>query len=218
MAYPSIFFATAAYIVGSIPFGKLIAGYVAHIDITRRGSGNIGATNVAREIGMKWGIITLILDMLKGLVPMSVFALHTSESGTSYEIALAGIGLCALLGHMFPLFLKFRGGKGVATALGIYLVMSPLSCLCGLILFLLVVAIWDFVSLGSLIAACAIPLFLILFGKPYPFIAVSLVMAVLICFKHRENIRQLIRGEERKWKKKGHQPKNSISLSNSSSE
>jgi glycerol-3-phosphate acyltransferase PlsY len=218
MPFPSIFFAIAAYIVGSIPFGKLIAGHVARIDITRRGSGNIGATNVARELGMKWGIITLILDMLKGLAPMVAFSLYASGSGTGCEIALAGIGLCALLGHMFPLFLRFRGGKGVATALGVYLAMSPLSCLCGLILFVLVVAIWDFVSLGSLIAACAMPLFLILFGKPYPFIAASLFMALLICFKHRENMGRLIRGEERKWKQRDHQPKSSISLSNSSSE
>jgi acyl phosphate:glycerol-3-phosphate acyltransferase len=202
MAYPAICFAIAAYIVGSIPFGKLIAGYVAHIDITRRGSGNIGATNVARELGMKWGVITLILDVLKGLVPILVFSVYVSGSGTKHEIALAGIGLCALLGHMFPLFLKFRGGKGVATALGVYLAMSPLSCLCGLVLFVLIVAIWDFISLGSIIAACAMPLFLILFGKPYPFIAASVFMALLICVKHRENIRQLVRGEERKWKQR----------------
>jgi glycerol-3-phosphate acyltransferase PlsY len=218
MPFPFILFAIAAYIVGSIPFGKLIAWYVARIDITRRGSGNIGATNVAREIGMKWGIITLILDMLKGLAPMGAFSLYTSGSGTAHGIAFAGIGLCALLGHMFPLFLSFRGGKGVATALGIYLAMSPLSCLCGLILFILIVAIWDFISLGSIIAACAMPIFLLLFGKPYPFVAASLFMALLICFKHKENIGRLIRGEERKWRQRDRQGKSSNSLSNSSSE
>lgn len=218
MAYPTIFFAIAAYMVGSIPFGKLIAGHVAHIDITRRGSGNIGATNVAREVGMKWGIITLILDMLKGLAPIVVFSVYASGSGTAYEIALAGIGLCALLGHMFPLFLGFQGGKGVATALGVFLAMSPLSCLCGLILFVLVVVLWDFVSLGSLIAACAMPLFLFLFGKPSPFVAASVVMALLICWKHKENIKRLSKGEEPKWKRRNRQSKSSISLSNSSSE
>ena len=217
MPFPPLIFAIAAYIIGSIPFGKLIARYVARIDITRRGSGNIGATNVARELGMKWGIITLVLDMLKGLAPMVAFSLTDSRSGTGNEIALAGIGLCALLGHMFPLFLKFRGGKGVATALGVYLVLSPLSCLGGLILFILVVAIWDFISLGSLTSACAMPLFLILFGKPYPFVWVSLLMALLICFKHKENIGRLIRGEERKWRQRD-QEKRSINLSNSSSE
>jgi acyl phosphate:glycerol-3-phosphate acyltransferase len=204
MAVSSILFAIAAYILGSIPFGKLIAAHVARIDITRRGSGNIGATNVAREIGMKWGIITLILDMLKGFVPMGAFSLYASGTGTSHEIALAAIGLCALLGHIFPLFLKFHGGKGVATALGVYLAISPLSVLFGLILFILVVAIWSFISLGSIIGACAIPLFLILLGKPSSFITVSVIMALLVCWKHRENINRLLRGEEPKWKERKH--------------
>lgn len=200
MPFPSLYFAAAAYILGSIPFGKLIAMYVARIDITRRGSGNIGATNVAREVGMKWGIITLILDILKGLAPMAAFSLTPSGSGPGHEIALAGIGLCSIIGHMFPLFLKFRGGKGVATALGIYLVMSPLSCVCGLILFVGVVAVRGFISLGSMVAACAMPLFLILFGKPFPFIVASAGMALLICWKHKDNIQRLIRGQEPKWK------------------
>jgi glycerol-3-phosphate acyltransferase PlsY len=218
MPFPAIFFAIAAYMIGSIPFGKLIAASVASIDITRKGSGNIGATNVARELGMKWGVVTLILDVLKGLAPMGAFAIYAPGSGTGHDVALASIGLCALLGHMFPLFLKFRGGKGVATALGVYLGMSPLSCLCGLILFVLIVAIWDFISLGSLIAACAMPLFFIVFGKPIPFIAVSMVMALLICYKHKDNIRRLIQGNELKWKQKDLQPNSSINLSNSSSE
>jgi len=200
MGYPFAFFAVAAYLVGSIPFGKLIAGYVAHIDITRRGSGNIGATNVARELGMKWGIVTLVLDMLKGLTPMVLFSWCASGSGTGRDLALAAIGLCALGGHMFPLFLRFQGGKGVATALGVYLALSPLSCLFGLILFVLAVSIWHFVSLGSLIAAWAMPLILFLLGKPYPFFSLSVVMALLICWKHKENIKRLIRGEEPKWK------------------
>ena len=218
MAEAVVIFTLAAYGIGSIPFGKLIAGYVARIDITRRGSGNIGATNVARELGMKWGVITLILDVLKGFGPMVAFSLTASGSGTGREMALAGIGLSALLGHMFPVFLKFRGGKGVATALGVYLAISPLSCLCGLILFVVIVAIWDFISLGSIVAACAMPFFFALFGEPYPFVAASVVMAVLICYKHKDNLRRLVRREEPKWKERKRQPKRSISLSNSSSE
>lgn len=218
MAFRFILFAIAAYLAGAVAFGKLIARHVAHIDITSRGSGNIGATNVAREIGMKWGIVTLILDMLKGLAPTLLFSFYAAGSGTAYETALAGVALCPLLGHMFPVFLGFRGGKGVATALGVYLAMSPLSCLCGLILFVLIVAIWDYISLGSVISACAMPLFFILFGKPYAFIAASGIMGLLICYKHRENIKRLLRGEERKWRHRGDQPKSSISLSNSSSE
>ncbi|MFH1628844.1 MAG: glycerol-3-phosphate 1-O-acyltransferase PlsY [Pseudomonadota bacterium] len=216
--YQSILFAIAAYVIGSIPFGKIIAGSVARIDITQRGSGNIGATNVARELGMKWGIITLVLDVLKGLAPVLIFSLYASQTGAPYETALAAIGLCALLGHMFPVFLKFRGGKGVATALGVYLAISPLSCLCGLVLFVLIVIKWDFISLGSVISAGAMPLFLILFGKPQPVIIASLIMALLICYKHKENIQRLIKGEERKWKERNVQANRSSNLSNSSSE
>ena len=216
--YQSILFAIAAYVIGSIPFGKIIAGSVARIDITQRGSGNIGATNVARELGMKWGIITLVLDVLKGLAPVLIFSLYASQAGAPYETALAAIGLCALLGHMFPVFLKFRGGKGVATALGVYLAISPLSCLCGLVLFVLIVIKWDFISLGSVISAGAMPLFLILFGKPQPVIIASLIMALLICYKHKENIQRLIKGEERKWKERNVQANRSSNLSNSSSE
>lgn len=200
--YQSILFAIAAYVIGSIPFGKIIAGSVARIDITQRGSGNIGATNVARELGMKWGVITLVLDVLKGLAPVLIFSLYVSRTGAPYETALAAIGLCALLGHMFPVFLKFRGGKGVATALGVYLAISPLSCLCGLVLFVLIVIKWDFISLGSVISAGAMPLFLILFGKPQPVIIASLIMALLICYKHKENIQRLVKGAERKWKER----------------
>ncbi|MBC8417614.1 MAG: glycerol-3-phosphate 1-O-acyltransferase PlsY [Desulfobacterales bacterium] len=216
--YQSILFAIAAYVIGSIPFGKIIAGSVARIDITQRGSGNIGATNVARELGMKWGVITLVLDVLKGLAPVLIFSLYVSRTGAPYETVLAAIGLCALLGHMFPVFLKFRGGKGVATALGVYLAISPLSCLCGLVLFVLIVIKWDFISLGSVISAGAMPLFLILFGKPQPVIIASLIMALLICYKHKENIQRLIKGEERKWKERNVQANRSSNLSNSSSE
>jgi len=202
-AYESISFAIGAYILGAVPFGKIIAGSVARIDITQRGSGNIGATNVARELGMKWGVITLILDVLKGLAPVLIFSLFASGTHASYETALAGIGLCALLGHMFPVFLRFRGGKGVATALGVYLAISPLSCLCGAILFVLIVIKWDFISLGSIISSSAMPLFLLLFGKPSPIIIGSALMAILICYKHKDNMRRLIKGEERKFREKG---------------
>lgn len=223
MAFQTIFFAIAAYISGSIPFGKIIARYAARIDITKRGSGNIGATNVARELGMKWGIITLVLDLLKGFIPVVLFSLLFSQAWPTHETALAGIGICALLGHMFPIFLRLRGGKGVATALGVYLAISPLSCLCTLVLFVIIVAIWDYISLGSIFSAGAMPLFLMLFGKPQPLIMGSLIMALLIWYKHKVNIQDLIRGEERRWKdrkgkEKSNQPKSSSSLSNSSSE
>ncbi|MCP4665753.1 MAG: glycerol-3-phosphate 1-O-acyltransferase PlsY [Deltaproteobacteria bacterium] len=198
-----IIFPAAAYMLGSIPFGKLIAKKAASIDITTQGSRNIGATNVARVVGVKWGIITLILDMLKGLVPVLLFSFIAPDGTPHREIGLAGIGLCALLGHQFPLFLRFRGGKGVATALGVYLAISPFSCFAILLIFLLVVFIWDMVSLGSMISMSALPVVLFLFGESQAVVVGSIIMAAFICFKHRENIQRLVKGGERKWSDRG---------------
>jgi glycerol-3-phosphate acyltransferase PlsY len=126
-------FIVTAYLLGSIPFGKLIAKRVAHINITQRGSGNIGATNVARELGITWGLVTLLLDMLKGFLPVFLYAHYILQAGIEFETCLSAIGLAALLGHQFSIFMRFRGGKGVATAIGIYLViwdpcLQQLSC------------------------------------------------------------------------------------------
>lgn len=196
-----IFWALGAFFLGSVPFGKLISQKTAGIDITVKGSRNIGATNVAREIGIRWGLLTLVLDILKGLIPIILFSSFSSRAGQlSYEIGLSTVGLCALLGHQFPLFLKFRGGKGVSTALGIYLGVSPLAAIFSLLLFILVVSKWQFVSLGSITAAAAMPIFLALLHKPMPFVIGALLAAVLIFLRHRENIVRLVNGNERKWK------------------
>ncbi|MBW1798219.1 MAG: glycerol-3-phosphate 1-O-acyltransferase PlsY [Deltaproteobacteria bacterium] len=211
-------FAIAAYLFGSIPFGKLIARKVAHIDITQKGSGNIGATNVARELSIKWGILTLVLDMLKGFVPVVLFACLAPKAGIGHEIGLSVVGLSALSGHQFSIFLKFRGGKGVGTALGIYLAISPLSCLVALMLFILIVYIWDFVSLASMISAFSMPLLFAIFGKTPPLVIGALIAAALICLKHKENIQRLLKGDERKWSERNIQANNSSSLSSSSSE
>jgi len=115
-----ILYAGASFLLGSVPFGKLIGQRVAGIDVTRRGSGNIGAANVAREVGLKWGLMTLAFDLLKGCAPLTVYGLFFAPS----DLRVAIIGLCTLLGHQFSLFLGFSRGKGVATALGIFLVIS----------------------------------------------------------------------------------------------
>ena len=214
-------YVVAAYLLGSVPFGKLIAKIVARIDITKRGSGNIGATNVAREVGIKWGLLTLALDVIKGSIPVVLFAYHASEAPLSYQIALSAVGLSALLGHQFSIFQGFRGGKGVATGLGIYLAMSPytrLSCLVAFILFIVTVYKWRFVSLGSMVSACAMPLLLLLFGETPPLVVTSLIVAGLISFAHRENIQRLAKGEENKWKRSKSHSSRPRSLSNSSSE
>jgi glycerol-3-phosphate acyltransferase PlsY len=218
MVFQTFIFAVASYLFGSIPFGKLIARKVAHIDITQKGSGNIGATNVARELGIKWGILTLVLDMLKGFVPVVLFASLGPQVGIGHEIGLSVVGLSALSGHQFSVFLKFRGGKGVGTALGIYLAISPLSCLIALMLFILIVYVWDFVSLGSMLSALVMPLLFALFGKTPPLVIGAVIAAALIVIKHKDNIQRLIKGNERKWTDRKSQANNSRSLSSSSSE
>ena len=198
----TLYFALGAYLLGAVPFGKIIARLAAQIDITQRGSKNIGATNVARELGLKWGLLTLALDVLKGLVPILVFSACSFNGNISSQMALAVVSLCPLLGHQFSIFMGFRGGKGVATALGIYMALSPIACVLGLLVFLLMVLKWDFISLGSMVSAGSIPIFLTLFHQPKPVVFASLVMAVLIYFRHGENVLRLVRGEERKWKQR----------------
>ena len=196
LAY-SVLFLLGAFLLGSIPFGRLIGQWVAGIDITRRGSGNIGATNVARVIGLKWGILTLILDGLKGFLPLFLFALVFPQS----EVILALTGLSALLGHQYSVYLRFRGGKGFATALGVYLALSPAACLVSLLVFLITVYGWRYISVGSMVSSCVMPLILLVFGESSELISVTLVMAVLICINHRDNLYRLARGQERKWGK-----------------
>ncbi len=219
MIYQGIFYAVAAYLFGSIPFGKLIARKVASIDITTRGSRNIGATNVARELGIKWGLLTLFLDILKGFVPVFLVSNYASPAlGIYHCIGVSVVCLAALLGHQFSIFLRFRGGKGVGTAAGVYLAISPLSCLIALLLFLLIVYKWDYISLGSMIAACAMPFLLVAFGESPSAVISSIIVAALICFKHTENIQRLLRGAEMKWSERKSQDNRSRSLPNSSSE
>ena len=187
-----------SYLAGTVPFGTIIARKVAGLDITQKGSGNIGATNVARELGLKWGLLTLMLDLLKGFLPVLVFTLFMPD----HAIGHAMVGLSALLGHQFSIFKRFKGGKGVATALGIYLALAPLSALMAIPFFILTVAVSDFVSLGSMLGASIMPILLALQGTSWHIIAASVVMAVLICIKHADNIQRLLRGEERHWRKR----------------
>ena len=202
MLSQTLYFALGAYLLGAVPFGKIIAGMAAQVDITQRGSKNIGATNVARELGLKWGLLTLACDVLKGLIPILVFSACSFTGDISSQMPLAVVSLCPLRGHQISIFMGFRGGKGVATALGIYLALSPIACVLGLLVFLLVVLKWDFISLGSMVSAGSIPIFLTLFHQPKPVVFASVVMAALIYFKHGENVLRLVRGEERKWKQR----------------
>ena len=192
----------AAYLLGSIPFGLLISQKVVKLDITKAGSGNIGATNVARALGLKWGIITLLVDTLKGFIPV-VFVYYFLGSSAEINEALKGmIGFAALLGHQFSVYNSFRGGKGVATCLGVFLAISPISCLFSGIIFFILVSLWRYISLGSILAALTMPIWLYLRGHSAYMVLLSLIMSLLITFLHRENIQRLIQGNERRWQRK----------------
>jgi glycerol-3-phosphate acyltransferase PlsY len=190
----------AAYFLGSIPFGLLLGKLFGGRDVRKAGSGNIGATNVARVAGPVAGILTLLLDAAKGTLAVYLAARLSEQSSTWMMIA----GLCALVGHCFPIWLGFRGGKGVATAAGVFLVLSPLSFLGAVILFVLVVLYWRFVSLGSISAAAAMPLLIYFFwaphhAPPYTVTFGSLGAALLIVYKHDANIQRMVQGDEPKF-------------------
>ena len=190
----------AAYLLGSIPFGILIARIFGAGDVRKAGSGNIGATNVARIAGPLPGILTLLLDCGKGAVAVWAAARLSGDSAT-WMMAAA---LAALIGHCFPLWLNFRGGKGVATAAGAFLVLSPLSVLGSVILFIVVVSFWRYISLGSISAAAAMPLLIYFLWAPHhaPPPAVTfgaLAAAAIIIYKHDGNIQRLVQGEEPKF-------------------
>jgi acyl phosphate:glycerol-3-phosphate acyltransferase len=189
----------AAYLLGSIPFGLLLGKLFGAADVRKAGSGNIGATNVARVAGPLAGILTLLLDAAKGALAVVLAARLSDQSSTWMMIA----GLSTLLGHCFPIWLGFHGGKGVATAAGVFLVLCPPAFLGSVMLFMLVVAYWRFVSLGSIAAAASMPLLIYFLWAPHhaPPYAVtfgSLAAALLIVYKHDANIQRLVQGDEPK--------------------
>jgi acyl phosphate:glycerol-3-phosphate acyltransferase len=182
-----------AYLVGSIPIGVLLARLKGK-DPRKTGSGNIGATNVMRSAGKTLGIITLVGDVMKGFIPAFI-AVRFEEP----YIFIALVGLAVFLGHLFPVFLKFKGGKGVATGAGVYLAISPLVILTSFGIFIIVFLIWKYVSLGSLVGTAVIPLFLLfLETTPTEYILLSLLLTISVFIKHKDNIKRLLAGTENK--------------------
>ena len=196
-------FLAVAYLLGSIPFGYLLVKYVftRGEDVRQIGSGGTGATNVTRRAGPTAGLLTYLLDVGKGIAAVALMRLVAE--GDYFWIGAAGIA--AIVGHIFPIFLGFRGGKGVATGVGIYVLMAPYSVIAALVLFAATVFFTRYVSLGSLVAAGALPALTWLFYgilQTHPHFTAMIIIAVcafaLILFAHRENVRRLMRGEEKK--------------------
>ena len=201
-----------AYLLGSIPFGLIIAK--AHgKDLRSIGSGNIGATNVARALGRKWAYICFLLDMLKGFAPMIIAKRLSTQSQAEQALFIClwlTVGIAAILGHIFPLYLKFKGGKGVATSLGVALGLWPYYTVCAFValgVWVIVVLTWRYVSLASIAAsiAFAATLFLIVlltpgwdFANLWPLLIAATAIPLMVIIRHRENIKRLRAGTESK--------------------
>ena len=183
-----------AYLAGSFPFGLFIAQAACGIDPRNAGSRNIGATNVARLCGTKLGVFTLLCDALKGAVPVLV---AQAICPSPWFVGL--VGLAAVGGHLFPVFLYYKGGKGVATTIGAFLAMAPLAMVISGLSCAAAIALSGYVSVGSLLLAVSLP-FTLLFTGQAGLVPVGLVVAALIVWKHKENIRRLRAGEEKPWR------------------
>jgi acyl phosphate:glycerol-3-phosphate acyltransferase len=185
---------SGAYLLGSIPTGLLL-GKAYGIDVRKEGSGNIGATNLYRTVGRKVGVMTLAADCLKGMLP--VLAVKYSSLPPEYA---AWVGLAAFCGHVFSIFLRLRGGKGVATALGVFLALSPLAVAIALGVFAVLMLVWRYVSLGSIGAAAVMPIAVWALEGGRVMGVVTMIVAVIVIIRHTENIRRLAAGTENRFK------------------
>lgn len=186
----------AIYLIAAIPTGLLLARVMGGEDVRQKGSGNIGATNVYRVAGKLAGVLTLVGDTLKGYLPLLAFTAWLSPAPTQLSIAAA----VAIVGHCYPVYLGFKGGKGVATALGIFLVLSPKVVLGALIVFVIAVGLSRYISLGSVLAALSAPLLVLMFNHPQPIFLSTLFISMLVVWRHKTNIRRLLDGTESRFK------------------
>jgi glycerol-3-phosphate acyltransferase PlsY len=191
-----IFISLFGYLLGSVPTGLLLTKLFSKVDPRKTGSKNIGATNIFRTAGKALGIMTLMGDLLKGAIPV-ILAIQWGES----DLWIAISGLTPSLGHIFPIFLGFKGGKGVATALGFYLVISPIAVFIEFLIFAGIVWKWRYISLGSIICATTIPILIAYFrSDSQVYFIVSVLIAALVLYRHQSNISRLLQGIENKWK------------------
>lgn len=197
------FYLVTCFIIGSIPFAYIIPKVFKGVDIRSVGSMNPGATNVRRILGWKYGLSVLLLDALKGM--LALYTIHLFEF-TIPNISLTTIqilgGLCSVFGHIYSPFLFFKGGKGVATSLGVFLYLAPYSCLLAICIFVFVIKIWKIVSIGTLLAAFFLPIFYYSLSYfkfiefSFPLFFTMIIVFILIIFRHRSNIKRILNGTE----------------------
>ncbi len=194
-----------AYFIGSIPTAVWVSKIFFGVDIREYGSGNAGATNTYRVLGAQWGTFVMVVDMLKGVIAASLYLLFPSTYlGSEHELVRTnfqiGLGLAAVIGHIFPVWVGFKGGKGVATVFGMVLAIQPTVAVCCIAVFVVVLYLTRFVSLSSILASIAFPIFLLLiFKEPVPLYRVfAIAVALLVILTHQKNINKLLNGNESK--------------------
>ena len=188
-----IFAIIAAYLIGSIPFALLLARKWGKTDLRQVGSGNLGAANVLRASGVRVGVVVAVLDIAKGAASVAL-----AMRVTAGPVAPAAAAFAAVVGHIYPVWLKFRGGKGVATACGVFSVLTPLAVPPSLAVFLVTVWLTKYISLGSILATIALPSIAYATGAPVAALIAAWAAAALIIFRHRSNVMRIIGGKERR--------------------
>jgi acyl phosphate:glycerol-3-phosphate acyltransferase len=187
----------AAYLIGALPTSYAVARLVRGIDLRQHGSGNLGATNAFRVLGWRAATPIFIIDIAKGFIPAFFFPRLDGREVATWALAY---GAAAILGHVYSVYVGFKGGKGVATGAGVFLALAPLAVLVGLVIWLLLVFTTGYVSLASITAAAALPIMVALTGAPGEVLVLSVFLSVFVIYAHRANIRRLMRGEEHRFR------------------
>lgn len=192
----------SAYLIGSFPTSYLMARRLKGIDIRQVGSGNAGATNVLRSVGKLPALVTLVVDLLKGVFVVTLAAnfFYVHLKNIDFDFFRSFLGLIAVCGHVWPIWLKFHGGKGVATTLGVAIGLAPIVLLPSLVIWLTIFFTTNYVSLASILALISFPIIAIMFNQPFYLITISAAICSLCIFKHSENIKRLLKGQESKTK------------------
>lgn len=191
-------FLVAAYLTGAFPT-SLVVGRIRGIDLRQHGSGNLGATNAFRVLGWKAGLFVFLVDLCKGFIPTFFFPKWDHSSNASLALAYGG---AAILGHVFSIYVRFKGGKGVATSAGVLLALAPYAVVIGMVIFAAIVAMTGYVSLGSIAAAVSLPVIIYFYHGISPVLYLALALALFVIFAHRANIKRLARGEEHSFRKR----------------
>ncbi|MDX9702486.1 MAG: glycerol-3-phosphate 1-O-acyltransferase PlsY [Candidatus Auribacterota bacterium] len=200
-----VLYLLCGYLIGSIPPAYILGRIVKKIDIREHGSGNVGFTNALRVLGVVPGVTTLVIDIVKGFLPVWLIGYYglfvSGHCSIPVDVGMALCGIAVISGHNWPVYIGFKGGKGVATGCGVFLAIAPFSTLLTVSLWIIVLALFKIVSIASIIAVSVLPVIMILLHESPVIIMIAVVLAFVIVIRHRENIKRLLKGEERSFRK-----------------